>query len=122
MRRNNLQTMTPAEIAIFNAMQEVEKIGADLKLTEAVVLLAKAKDCVADFVDNIESDFDKINDVHYWRCPECNSIFATSNKTPEWTKQKMAIVHTNDIYDIPCRAEYVEITKEEFFEINKNKK
>lgn len=50
-RRNNLELNTPAEKAIYDAMQEVEKVGADPKLTEAVTLLAKAKDIVADFVD-----------------------------------------------------------------------
>ncbi len=50
-RRNRLDQMTPAELAIYNAMQEVEKAGADVRLTEAVILLGKAKDKVADFVD-----------------------------------------------------------------------
>jgi hypothetical protein len=122
-RRNRLDLCTPAEIAIFQAMQEVEKIGADVKLTKAVTLLAEAKECVADFVDNTnEHNYDGINDIHYWKCPECNSIFATSKQTPEWVARKMAIVHTNNIYNIPCRAEYIEITKEEFFEINRKLK
>jgi hypothetical protein len=55
-RRNRLDLNTPAELAIFNAMQEVEKAGADIRLTEASVLLAKAKDCVANFVDAIDSE------------------------------------------------------------------
>jgi len=50
-RRMRLDLCTPAELAIYNSMQEVEKIGADVKLTEAIILLAKAKDLVADFVD-----------------------------------------------------------------------
>jgi len=50
-RRNRLDLNTPAELAIHNAMQEVEKIGADVKLTEAITLLSKAKDLVADFID-----------------------------------------------------------------------
>lgn len=50
-RRNRLDLYTPAEKAIHDAMQEVEKAGADVKLTEAVMLLQKAKDCVADYVD-----------------------------------------------------------------------
>jgi len=33
-------------------MQEVEKLPADPKLTEAVILLSKAKDAVSDFVDS----------------------------------------------------------------------
>ena len=118
-RRNNLSLCTPAELAIFKAMQEVEKVGADVKLTDAIVLLGKAKDCVSDFIDGVtDIDSDKENDIHYWKCPECNSIFATSKHTPEWMAQKTAIIHTNTLYDIPCRAEYVEITKEEFFRID----
>lgn len=50
-RRNRLDLNTPAEKAIYNAMQEVEKVGADVKLTEAVTLLSKARDLVADYVD-----------------------------------------------------------------------
>lgn len=50
-RRNRLDLNTPAEKAIYDAMREVEKLPADVKLTEAVMLLAKAKDLVSDFVD-----------------------------------------------------------------------
>ena len=52
-RRNRLDLNTPAEISIHAAIQEVEKAGADERLTEAVVLLGKAKELVADFVDGI---------------------------------------------------------------------
>lgn len=51
-RRNRLDLNTPAELAIYNAMQEVEKMPANVKLTEAVTLLAKSKDLVSDFVDS----------------------------------------------------------------------
>lgn len=50
-RRIQLNLNVRAEIAIHNAMQEVEKLGADVKLTEAVLLLQKAKDQVSDYVD-----------------------------------------------------------------------
>jgi hypothetical protein len=50
-RRNILSLNTDAELAIYNAMQEVEKMPADVKLTEAVTLLAKAKELVSDFED-----------------------------------------------------------------------
>jgi len=50
-RRNRLDLNTKAELAIFNAIQEVEKIGADERLTKAVVMLSDAKDLVSDFVD-----------------------------------------------------------------------
>jgi hypothetical protein len=50
-RRNRLDLNTPAEKAIYDAIQEVEKIGADVKLTEAVIKLNEARSLVADFVD-----------------------------------------------------------------------
>jgi hypothetical protein len=43
--------MTPAELAITAAMQSVEAAGASDALTEAVTLLAKARDRVADHVE-----------------------------------------------------------------------
>lgn len=52
MRRNILSENTPAEKAIFDAMQEVEKAGADVMLTEVVKLLAKAREILADYVDS----------------------------------------------------------------------
>lgn len=51
-RRNRLDLMVPAEISIHKIMNEVEEMGADEKLTEAVVLLAKAKNLVSDYVDS----------------------------------------------------------------------
>jgi hypothetical protein len=50
-RRNRLDLNEPAELAIYNAVQEVEMAGADERLTEAVILLNKAKNLVADFID-----------------------------------------------------------------------
>ncbi len=51
-RRNRLDLNTPAELAIYNAIQEVEKEVADPRLTEVVVMLGKAKDLLSDFVDS----------------------------------------------------------------------
>ncbi len=50
-RRNRLDLNTPAEKAISDAIQEIEKLPPDVRLTKAVVLLAAAKDLVSDFVD-----------------------------------------------------------------------
>jgi len=50
-RRNRLDLNTPAEKAIYDAIQEVEKAGADPKLTDVVVMLGKAKDLLSDFID-----------------------------------------------------------------------
>lgn len=51
-RRAQMQLWSPAERAIYNAMEEVEKMDADTRLTDAVILLGKAKDLVSDFIDN----------------------------------------------------------------------
>jgi hypothetical protein len=50
-RRNRMDLWTPAEKAIQEAVNEVEKAGADVRLTDAVILLQQAKNKVADFVD-----------------------------------------------------------------------
>lgn len=50
-RRICLDRMTPAELAIYNAVEAVERVGADILLTEAVILLQQARDKVADYVD-----------------------------------------------------------------------
>ena len=50
-RRIRMDLWTPAEKAIGAAVDAVEAMPADPRLTDAVCLLAKAKDRVADFVD-----------------------------------------------------------------------
>lgn len=49
--RIDSQWMTPAELAINAAMEAVESAGASVALTDAVVLLAQARDRVADHVE-----------------------------------------------------------------------
>ena len=50
-RRNRLDLNTPAELAISKAIDEVEKLEPNVKLTGAIMLLSEAKDMVSDFVD-----------------------------------------------------------------------
>lgn len=50
-RRNRIDLNKPAELAIRKAMEEVENLGADEKLTDAVVKLDEAFNLVADFID-----------------------------------------------------------------------
>lgn len=50
-RRAYVERLTPAETAIRNAILEVESLGADVRLTDAVILLQAAKDSVGDYVD-----------------------------------------------------------------------
>ncbi len=52
--RSDTLLMTPAELAISSAMFEVEKAGASVALTDAVTLLSKARDRVADHVEGID--------------------------------------------------------------------
>ena len=55
-RRNQLNKCTIQELAIYKAIELVEKLGADEKLTRAVMLLSEAKDIVSDYIDaNTES-------------------------------------------------------------------
>lgn len=51
-RRVRVDKMTAAELAIRTAIEVVEAAGADVRLTDAVILLGAAKDSVADFVDD----------------------------------------------------------------------
>lgn len=46
--------MVKAELAIREAMLAVEDMPPDVRLTEAGVLLEKARNKVADFVDGID--------------------------------------------------------------------
>ena len=50
-RRACMDEWTPAERAIWDAKQEVEKAGAHVWLTDAVILLDRAQAKVADFVE-----------------------------------------------------------------------
>lgn len=48
--RNRLDLYLPAEMAIHDAIQEIETMGADARLTNAQILLQQAKDLVAEFI------------------------------------------------------------------------
>jgi hypothetical protein len=52
-RRIRIDHFTPAEAAIHAAMHEVEKAGGSIALTEAINLLSKARDRVADHFEGI---------------------------------------------------------------------
>lgn len=51
--RNDISCMSTAELAITQAMHAVEKAGASLALTDAVNLLGKARDRVADHEEGL---------------------------------------------------------------------
>lgn len=56
-RRNRIDQYTAAELAIREAMLKVEAAGCDPLLTEAITLLDKAKERVADYVDREETRY-----------------------------------------------------------------
>jgi hypothetical protein len=51
-RRCHIDMSVPAELAIREAVDKVERMGADVRLTRAVVLLGEARDLVSDYVDS----------------------------------------------------------------------
>ena len=53
LRRNDFFRATSGEIAIRQAIAAVGGMGADPRLTDAVILLEAAKNSVADFVDDV---------------------------------------------------------------------
>lgn len=55
-RRVDRQRWSEAELAIQHAVDVVEVMGADPRLTDAVVLLAEAKRRVAAFIDGAPVD------------------------------------------------------------------
>jgi hypothetical protein len=52
-RRAFMPEWCAAERAIFDAVQLVEQMGADVRLTDAVILLGKARERVADYIDGV---------------------------------------------------------------------
>ena len=55
-RRMRVDLMKPAELAIRNAVIEIEKMAPDVRLTNAQILLGQAKDLVSNFIDNVPSE------------------------------------------------------------------
>jgi hypothetical protein len=50
-RRINLQEQDASEAAIRRAVELIETLGADVRLTDAVILLDAARESVADYID-----------------------------------------------------------------------
>lgn len=50
-RRARLDLYEPAEKSIHSAVEYIENMGADVRLTDAVIMLQKAKDKVSDYID-----------------------------------------------------------------------
>lgn len=52
-RRNQINENTELEIDIRKVVAIIEQLPPDQRLTEAVVLLAKAREHLADYIDDI---------------------------------------------------------------------
>lgn len=64
-RRSRLDLFEAAEKAIYDAVQEVEKLGADERLTNAVIKLREAKELVSDYIDEKKSNEIKTNETSF---------------------------------------------------------
>lgn len=53
-RRVRMENWCEAERAIYVAKLQVEKMGADPRLTDAILLLNAAQSSVADHIDGVE--------------------------------------------------------------------
>lgn len=53
LRRYDTHRMTPVELKVAEALDAVEELGADERLSDAVELLSKARNRVADFIDGV---------------------------------------------------------------------
>lgn len=76
-RRNRVDLASPIEAAIRDAINMVERMGCDTRLTKAVVLLDEAMSWVADFIDGVpESKHPRQvpEEVINSHCVVCNHI------------------------------------------------
>lgn len=51
-RRNRQDLLEPSELAIKKAIEEVEKLGADPRLTDIVIKLVNANVFLADYIES----------------------------------------------------------------------
>ena len=66
-RRCRIDKLTPAEKAIYDAFVEVEKVWADIRLTEVVTLLSQARELLADFIEwKPKKELSQIESVNGW--------------------------------------------------------
>jgi len=56
-RRYNIMEMSQAEIQLLVSALEMEKLGDDSRLQQAQTLVAKARELVADYVDELRERY-----------------------------------------------------------------
>jgi hypothetical protein len=92
-RRARLDQFTRAERAIYDAAQAVEDGPADVRLTDAVILLQAARDSVADFVDGIDKRRHVVDEVGRAILDERNSAWKAA---ADWRDQLAAVMAVRD--------------------------
>lgn len=63
IRRRTIEQLSKGERAIYDAVDTIEEMGADIRLTDAVVLLQEAREAVADYVDGVNPNKRRIVNV-----------------------------------------------------------
>jgi hypothetical protein len=80
-RRYRVDLFTPVEKMIYECQGEVEKMGADIRLTDALNLLIEARHKIAEFVDDMcdhpVNRLHGLNGVYY--CDKCRTSFHFDN-------------------------------------------
>jgi len=66
-RRIRLDLNSPVELAIYEVMQMIEKMPADIKLTLAGEKLREARELVADFIDKVEPKAEPTVEGETWK-------------------------------------------------------
>lgn len=95
LRRNRLDLCKPSELAIATAVEQVEKMGASVKLTDAVTKLNEARELVADFIDQqIAEDWrvKSFNDACDRLGLDPNSILTAADTPDEAAYKKLKVI------------------------------
>ena len=113
-RRNRIDLLTPAEKAIYDAIQKVEELPGDERLTDAICLLQDAQNKVSDYVDNKPK-----RNFHNFICRECgygiggimNNDVQMLNYVNSWT------THIHPKFKTRCNHQLEEVTEKEFIKL-----
>ncbi len=94
-RRNRLDLCKPSELAIVTAVEQVEKMGASVKLTDAVTKLNEARELVADFIDQQIADdwrVKKFDEACTRLGLNSNSIITAADTPDEAAYKKLKVI------------------------------
>jgi hypothetical protein len=101
-RRIQMLLWCEAEHKIQQAVDAVEVMGADVRLTDAVVLLAKARERVADFVDGVPAAEGPRAPSDTTEAAECPTCGAPATYTPPGSNHVVGDWNEEWTYDPPA--------------------